>query len=295
MYHFKQHLFFVGACLLSFLLNANAKSQTCSGHDYSAVFKPSDDGLDFRNVPGFTRSAYYRDHALITAESRVWAPLFAWKNTRGSILITPASGAQFSMYIASMGIASVAAPPPSRAERFVMITDGSATMTKPDGETITLGSNSYFFFPADTSATLTSEKGANLLIYERIYALNITEGPAPQLLHGDVESSPLLESSPEVFKLRKLLPQTPEYDFNIHIMDFEPGEYLWTKEIHYNQHGLMLLEGQGIYRLADKWYPVQAGDAIWMAPFVIQWYAALGNTATRYIIYKDVTLNPLFV
>ena len=25
------------------------------------------------------------------------------------------------------------------------------------------------------------------------------------------------------------------------------------KEVHYNQHGLLLLEGQGIYRLADKW------------------------------------------
>ncbi|KAK6116299.1 hypothetical protein DH2020_049926 [Rehmannia glutinosa] len=45
-----------------------------------------------------------------------------------------------------------------------------------------------------------------------------------------------------------------------------PGE-----EVHYNQHGLLLLEGQGIYRLGDSWYPVQAGDAIWMAPFVPQW------------------------
>ena len=38
-------------------------------------------------------------------------------------------------------------------------------------------------------------------------------------------------------------------------------------------------------------YPVQAGDAIWMAPFVVQWYAALGTTRSRYIINKD-TLPP---
>jgi glyoxylate utilization-related uncharacterized protein len=25
------------------------------------------------------------------------------------------------------------------------------------------------------------------------------------------------------------------------------------QEIHYNQHGLLLLQGKGIYRLADKW------------------------------------------
>lgn len=96
------------------------------------------------------------------------------------------------------------------------------------------------------------------------------------------------------------------------------------KEIHYNQHGLLLLEGQGIYRLADSWrgpnadhlaqrlrcsvpptlrvhplpfcrhrYPVQAGDCIWMAPFVVQWYAALGKTRSRYIINKDTNRDPL--
>lgn len=28
---------------------------------------------------------------------------------------------------------------------------------------------------------------------------------------------------------------------------------LHLQEVHYNQHGLLLLQGQGIYRLADKW------------------------------------------
>ena len=28
---------------------------------------------------------------------------------------------------------------------------------------------------------------------------------------------------------------------------------LMLQEVHYNQHGLLLLQGQGIYRLADKW------------------------------------------
>jgi len=70
----------------------------------------------------------------------------------------------------------------------------------------------------------------------------------------------------EVFLLRKLLPQTGDYDFNVHVMDFAPGEYLNVKEVHYNQHGLLLAAGQGIYRLADAWYPVQSGDAIWCVP-----------------------------
>ena len=33
----------------------------------------------------------------------------------------------------------------------------------------------------------------------------------------------------EVFLLRKLLPQTADYDFNVHVMDFLPGEFLNVK------------------------------------------------------------------
>ncbi len=32
-----------------------------------------------------------------------------------------------------------------------------------------------------------------------------------------------------MFLLRKLLPQTADYDFNVHVMDFLPGEFLNVK------------------------------------------------------------------
>jgi glyoxylate utilization-related uncharacterized protein len=56
-------------------------------------------------------------------------------------------------------------------------------------------------------------------------------------------------------------------------------ESAWFKNLRSNEfnvfvplrRGLMLLEGKGIYRLNDKWYSVQAGDVIWMAPYVTQW------------------------
>ncbi len=63
--------------------------------------------------------------------------------------------------------------------------------------------------------------------------------------------------------------------------------------MHYNQHGMLMAAGRGVYRLADAWYPVQQGDAVWMAPYVLQWYGALGGSPTRYILYKDTTLDPL--
>ena len=64
-------------------------------------------------------------------------------------------------------------------------------------------------------------------------------------------------------------------------------------EIHYMEHGLLMLEGGGIYRLGEHWYPVTAGDFIWMAPYCPQWFGALGKTPAKYLIYKDWNRYPV--
>ena len=98
-----------------------------------------------------------------------------------------------------------------------------------------------------------------MLLYEQRYvapagaAAALASGRLPTVQVGSTEAQAVLPVDGEVFGLRKLLPTTPEYDFNMHVMTFEPGEFLTVKEVHFNQHGLLLLEGQGIYRLADKW------------------------------------------
>lgn len=168
--------------------------------------------------------------------------------------------------------------------------DGSLTIEIPKQKPITIHANEFAYFPAGQKHTIFSEHGSGLIVYERIYDLKTGKA---EFQYGSIEEQPTVPVDGEVFILRKLLPQTSYYDFNIHVMDFLPGEYLNVKEVHYNQHGLLLLAGKGIYRLGDNWYPVQAGDAVWMAPYCVQWYAALGKDVSRYIIYKDVTLDPL--
>jgi (S)-ureidoglycine aminohydrolase len=70
-------------------------------------------------------------------------------------------------------------------------------------------------------------------------------------------------------------------------MTYEPGASLPMVEIHVMEHGLLMLDGGGIYRLGDSWYPVTRGDFIWMAPYCPQWFGALGKKPARYLIYKD--------
>lgn len=206
-------------------------------------------------------------------------------------MISPALGAHFTMYLANMQDGSKSALPPKDVERLIFVLQGSIALSVESESTHSLLVDSYAYLPANLKHSVISDEPSTLVIFERRYT---TIGDYhPDLVVGSTDKQPLLETPGEVFELRKLLPTSLPYDFNIHIMDFQPGEYLNVKEVHYNQHGLLLLEGQGIYRLGDSWYPVQAGDTIWMAPFVPQWYGALGKTKSRYLLYKDVNRNPL--
>ncbi|KAL5198043.1 hypothetical protein ABZP36_001555 [Zizania latifolia] len=268
-------------------------SSECSGRPplYWKVTSPTLAPAHLQDLPGFTRSVYKRDHALITPESHVFSPLPDWVNTLGAYLISPAIGAHFTMYLANMKDGSKSALPPKGVERLIFVLQGSIALSVESGNTHSLLVDSYAYLPANMKHSMVSDEQTTLVVFERRYTT--IEDYHPDLIVGSTDKQPLLETPGEVFQLRKLLPTSLPYDFNIHIMDFQPGEYLNVKEVHYNQHGLLLLEGQGIYRLGDSWYPIQAGDTIWMAPFVPQWYAALGKTKSRYLLYKDVNRNPL--
>ena len=51
----------------------------------------------------------------------------------------------------------------------------------------------------------------------------------PAFQSGAADKQATLPVAGEVFLLRKLLPQTADYDFNVHVMDFLPGEFLNVK------------------------------------------------------------------
>jgi (S)-ureidoglycine aminohydrolase len=76
-------------------------------------------------------------------------------------------------------------------------------------------------------------------------------------------------------------------------MVYQPGAALSMVEMHVMEHGLIMLEGGGIYRLGDSWYPVTAGDFIWMGPWCPQWFGAIGKVSAKYLIYKDWNRHPL--
>ena len=107
----------------------------------------------------------------------------------------------------------------------------------------------------------------------------------------DVVSQPL--GGDIGLQVKQLLPSISGLDYAVNTMCYEPGAALALVEIHVMEHGLLMLEGGGIYRLGNCWYPVQTGDFIWMAPYCPQWFGALGKTSAKYLIYKDWNRHPL--
>jgi (S)-ureidoglycine aminohydrolase len=106
-----------------------------------------------------------------------------------------------------------------------------------------------------------------------------------------VPSHPLAEDP--ALQVKCLLPDTMSFDFAVNSMVYQPGAALSMVEMHVMEHGLIMLEGGGIYRLGDSWYPVTAGDFIWMGPWCPQWFGALGKAPAKYLIYKDWNRHPL--
>jgi (S)-ureidoglycine aminohydrolase len=132
-------------------------------------------------------------------------------------------------------------------------------------------------------------------VIEKLYEPPDTTGTAAAAVNigneVDVVSTALMGD--ETVRVRALMLDGPEYDFAVNTMTYDPGASLSMMEVHVMEHGLLMLEGGGIYRLGDSWYPVEAGDFIWMAPYCPQWFGALGKRPAKYLIYKDWRRHPL--
>ncbi len=244
------------------------------------------------NPFGFTRSVVERNHALITPESHVRAPLPGWTKTGGVIVISPRMGAHFVQYMAQMEPGGTSGAPPADVERFVFVEQGQIAISIGATQTaLTVGG--YAYLPAGTPHVLRAELPAHLTLFERRYVpLPDLATPDPILGNeADVGADPFLGD--DAAMLKTLLPTTPEFDMAVNLFTFAPGAALPLVEVHIMEHGLRLLQGKGIYRLGDAWYPVQAGDVIWMGPYCPQWFTAVGKTPARYLYYKDVGRDPL--
>lgn len=242
---------------------------------------------------GSTRSRVCRDHALICPDSFVPSALPGWDKAKGIVLIAPPLGARFSQYLVQMEPGAAAAPAPPGIERMVFVLEGSVGVRPSQVTEKVLSTGGFAFIPADEKTSLRAQTATRLNVFEKRFEPRAGL-PLPRLVIGreqDVAGQPF-QGDPDA-RLQTLLPDEPAFDLAVNLFTYQPGAALPQVEVHVMEHGLLMLDGQGVYRLGDAWYPVRQGDVIWMAPFCLQWFVAMGKTPARYLYYKDVNRDPL--
>ena len=241
------------------------------------------------NVPyGQTRTRVAARHALLAPDGHVKSNVPGITGAATIILINEAMGAKFAQLLVTFEAGGRAALPANGIE--------TAGYFETGGGTLAIGrlrqkvsADAFFFAPSGEAWSVTApKKGTRVTLFQKRFVPLAGEKP-PAAIIGDatkVKGQPFL-GDPDA-RLQVLLPDVPAFDLAMNIFTYQSGATLPFVETHVMEHGLLMLAGQGVYRLEDSWYPVAAGDVIWMAPFCPQWFVAMGKAPASYLYYKDV-------
>jgi (S)-ureidoglycine aminohydrolase len=231
-------------------------------------------------------------HALIAPDGRVPSSVPGIAAESCVVVISPAMGAALTQLLVTFGRGGAIRRPGDEQETAAYVMAGGGGL-ELGGRRSACRAGTYFFAPAGAAWRFTDPlPGTQLTLFQKRF--NPLVGvPAPPPVVGRaarVKGRPFL-GDPDA-RLQVLLPDTPSFDLAMNIFTYQPGATLPFVETHVMEHGLIMLAGQGVYRLDDSWYPVGPGDAIWMAPYCPQWFVAMGKSPASYLYYKDVNRAP---
>ena len=242
---------------------------------------------------GQTRTHVAYDHAIIGPDSHVLSPIANWQSTSGVVLISPAMGAhpkspRFAQYLVHTTNRSRSESAAAGVQRLIYVLEGTVAL---NGKILT--QDMFAWLPPDSTYDLQGHETGQLLVFEKPYVA-IENSAIPAMCIGDlrdVQVEPFMGDKSAL--LATLLPIELGFDMAVNVFTYESGATLPFVETHVMEHGLYMRSGQGIYRLSNAWYPVQKGDAIWMAAYCPQWFVAMGKQSASYIYYKDIHRDPL--
>src|SRR3984957_2674524 len=212
------------------------------------------------------------------------------KTCQAIVHVNSAVGAAFTQYTAEFESGGELGTAP--AQRFLYVIEGAINVDL-NGKKSGLTARGYAYIPEGLPHRVTASEASRVAVIEKSYVTANSVAPPQAILSSEdsVLSHPL-NDDPDL-QVKCLLPDEIGFDFAVNTMVYKPGAALSMVEMHVMEHGLIMLEGGGIYRLGDSWYPVTAGDFIWMGPWCPQWFGAIGKVPAKYLIYKDWNRHPL--
>lgn len=246
-------------------------------------------------ISALTRSVVKASHAVISPDGYINSNVPGWTNCMVNVIINEALGAGLCQTLVTLQQDGRLEGKTKASQIFFYVVEGACTATV-SGETKSLGKGQFVYVPIEKEYTfLQPEEGTQLLTFHKVYEL--LEGyRVPDIFFGDSSTveGPMYLGDPAL-RLQVLLPDNLSFDMAVNIFTYDPGGHLPMVETHVMEHGLMYLQGQGVYMLDQQWYPIKKGDSIWMAPYCQQWFTAMGKEPAVYIYYKNVNRFPAIV
>ena len=243
-----------------------------------------------------SRARVRQRYALLPLEGYPTSRLPEWKHTEARVLAAPALGAEFVQYLLDIqlgGGVTLTDDSDPEVEAFFYVLSGSIDIDINGERRKTLNPGVFAFVPSATDYWIEATTAARVLaLRKRFEAEPQLEHPKPIIGRAsDVRATPFADNAHA--RLQLLIPDELPYDLAMNIFTFDPGHGLPYVETHVMEHGLLFLEGKGMYYLDGEWMEVEKDDFIWMGPYCPQSFYATGPTPAKYLYYKNVNRDIL--
>lgn len=241
---------------------------------------------------GHNRGVVRHNYAFMPPEGVLKSRLPAYDKTVVRFLAAPVLGAQFVQFVLEFEAGGGANRPivEEGVQHFYYVLSGIAEIAIAGAPPQPMQAGGFAYVPPGCAFVLrgSDEKPARVLgLRKRYEAIDLPQ-PEPIVSHQD-DVQITNHTGAEGRGFQHLLPFGDlRFDFEMNLMRFKPGAYFVDVETHIMEHGLYMLEGQGLYFLGDEWHEIWAHDFIWMGGYCPQQFYPTGFNEAVYLLYKNV-------
>ncbi|MBU6157852.1 MAG: (S)-ureidoglycine aminohydrolase [Bacteroidetes bacterium] len=243
-------------------------------------------------ISALTRSVVKSNYAVIAPDGYINSRVPGWENCTVNVIINEQMGARLCQTIITAADNCFLEGNTKASQIFFYIVEGSGD-AKVGEEKKSLTKGHFVYVPVGQQYRFDKiSAGTSILTFHKVY--EPLEGQDyPPVIFGDAKNIPGPEYMGDpALRLQVLLPDDLRFDMAVNIFTYDSGGHLPMVETHIMEHGLLYLQGQGVYMLDHEWYPIKKGDSIWMAPYCQQWFTSMGKEPAVYIYYKNVNRFP---
>jgi (S)-ureidoglycine aminohydrolase len=257
--------------------------------------RQSDSQILAPGIASRSRAIVTAQYALMPAEGILASALPGFRGTTVRVQTAPPMGARFAQML--LEIAAGGGTTTTRddgLEHVFFVLSGTLEFTL-DASAHLLTSGGYVYVPVGHTYGLRNASAAECRVIWIKRPFEPIDLPVPEPIVGNRADLPRNAPHTPGRYWQYLLPTDDlAFDMNVNILGFAPGTYFPYVETHVMEHGLYMLEGQGVYLLAGDWHEVEPTDFIWMAPFCPQDFFCTGWGEAAYLLYKDVNRDVRF-